>query len=101
MIVGAIGYQCHSGLGHLMRDFFHNGVVNRVFVVRHPHYQNYTDWYPQDRQFDKARSRQFLHGLDLLLLFENAFYWPLINKAKLMGIKVVLIPNYEYTPFPI
>ena len=101
MLVGAISYATHSGLGHLMRSFYNAGVVDRALVVRHPHYQNYTDWYPPDRQFTAATSSKFLQGLDVLLLFENAFLWGVVANAQKMGVKVVLIPNYEYTPNPI
>ena len=100
MNVGAIGYEVHSGLGHLMRSFFKAGVVNRVFVVRHPHYQNYTDWYPKSQRFTKETKRNFLRGLDVLILFENAFYWDVAQAASRQGTCIVMIPNYEYTPFP-
>lgn len=100
MIVGSIGYECHSGLGHLMRDFYHHGVVDRVLVVPHSHYRNYTNWYPPGARFTKRQGAAFLNGLDVLLVFENAFYWDLAAQAKKRGTKFVIIPNYEYTPFP-
>ena len=100
MIVGAIGYEVHSGLGHLMRDFFEQGVVDRVMVVTHPHYQKYNNWYPPDRRFTRSTTSRFLQDLDVLLVFENAFYWDVAARAKQQGSKFVVIPNYEYTPFP-
>lgn len=101
MNVGAIGYEVHSGLGHLMRSFYQAGVVNRVLIIRHPHYQNYSSWYPADRRFPREKYKAFLQGLDVLILFENAFVWDIPKRARVQGTKVVMIPNYEYTPFPI
>mgnify|MGYP002813332368 CR=1 FL=1 len=95
-----MSYAAHSGLGHLARDFFRNGVVDRILVIPHSHYQNYPDWYPADRRFTRQSEGEFLGGLDVLLLFENAFHWDVVKRAKAKGIRVVLIPNYEYTPFP-
>ena len=100
MEIGFIGYESHSGLGHLMRDFFDNGIVNRVLVVRHPRDQNYADWYPPAVRYTKDRCEPFLRGLDVLLLFENAFLWDVASLARQHGTRIVMIPNYEFTPFP-
>jgi len=97
--VGSIGFACHSGLGHLLRDFHRNGIVQKVTLVRHPHYANYLEWYP-DRYAPSDRAR-FLADVDVLLIFENVFDWPLVRRAKELRKRVVLIPNYEYTPCPI
>lgn len=101
MIVGTIGYDVHSGLGHLVRDFWKNGIVNRVLVVPHKSYKRYPNWYPDGVGFSLHRAQHFLKGLDVLLLFENGFHWNIVKMAKERGIKIVLIPMYEYTPFPV
>lgn len=100
MICGAICYETHSGLGHLARDFFRAGVVQRAFVIRHPRYQA-QDWFGEAR-YDRNTLAQFLHGLDVLLLFENAFNcWDVVRTAKVRGTRIVIIPNYEWTPAPL
>ncbi len=99
MIVGTIGYDCHSGLGHLVRSFYQAGVVNRVLVIPHPTYKNHPDWY-EGHRYTTRQVNAFLSGMDVLLLFENAFKWDIAREAKKRGTKIVLMPNYEYTPFP-
>jgi hypothetical protein len=99
MVVGSIGFACHSGLGHLLRDFHREGIVDPVMVIHHPHYQNYSHWYPA--RFQSRDRDRFLDCLDVLLLFENGHDWPTVRLAKERGKRVVLIPNYEYTPYPI
>jgi hypothetical protein len=69
-------------------------------VVSHPHYPNFSDWYPQEDQFGRKRALQFLDGLDALLLFENGFYWDVVSLARARKIPIILVPNYEYTPYP-
>lgn len=101
MNVGTICYACHSGLGHLARDFIRHGIVNRILLIRHSHYQNYPDWYPSPVAYPRCETVRFLRGLDVLLAFENAFLWDVASVAKQQGVKFVLIPNYEYTPWPI
>jgi hypothetical protein len=101
MNVGTICYACHSGLGHLARDFFSHGAVSRILLIRHSRYQNYDGWYPDRAAYSRSETAGFLRGLDVLLIFENAFLWDVARVAKDSGIKLVLIPNYEYTPWPI
>lgn len=101
MIIGSIGYPCHSGLGHIMKDFYDHGMVNRIIRINHPRYPNFDDWYRSEDTFSRNDWRNFFKGMDILLLFENAFLWDVVRKAKNYGIKIVLQPNYEYTPFPI
>jgi hypothetical protein len=100
MIIGSMGYEVHSGLGHLLRDFYQHGIVNRVFPIKHSHYQNYPgQWIAGRDRYDNPN--RFVEGLEVLLLFENAFNWSAVKRAKRNGTKVVMIPNYEYTPFPL
>lgn len=102
MNVGAIIYDCRSGLGLLARDFYQHRVFSRAIVVPHPSYQRYSDWYPPDALYDVRNLDNFLRGLDILLLFENAFNrWDVVLAAKQQGIKIVMMPMYEYTPMPL
>lgn len=101
MNIGSIGYACHSGLGHLLKDFYDHGIIQKVLLVRHPNYPNHPEWYGREHSYDRGSYRRFLDGLDALLLFENAFLWDVVKYARIRGIKIILQPNYEYTPFPI
>lgn len=113
MTVGCIGYDCHSGLAHLMRDFYRNRLVQRVLITPHPHYPKAVEEYPYpvgDVYTSRPVPRppvgtveEFLAGLSTLLLFETATgnTWDVVERAKKQGTKIVLMPNYEYTPFPV
>lgn len=101
-MIGAIGYCCHSGLGHLARDFYRHGIVNRMLLVRHPHYPSHPEWYPPEHSYDRSSVGRFLSGLDVLLLFETAVgsTWDVVRQAKARRIKVVMIPMHEWSPYP-
>lgn len=100
LTVGSISYAAHSGLGHLMRDFYRHGVVQKVLILQHRRYPNFTDWYPAEDSFTPDTYQEFLSKIDVLLLFENAHQWHIAKVARRRGIPIALIPNYEYTPFP-
>lgn len=102
MQVGTISYEVRSGLGLLARDFYRNGIVNRILIIKHPRYTG-QDWYPKEARWGNG-SAGFLDGLDALLLFENVFTsdnWKVVADAKRRGIRVVLCPMFEYTPMPL
>lgn len=101
LTVGTICYEVRSGLGLLARDFYNNGIVNRVLVIGHPAYER-QDWYPDRLNgYSPYDCHRFLIGLDVLLIFENAFrHWDTVRAAKEMGVKIVLMTMYEYTPNP-
>lgn len=103
MNVGTICYATQSGLGHLAKMFYDNGIVSRILVVQHKVYQMFTrEWYPTEVRFQANQPRQveqFLEGLDVLLVFETPMnQWRVVEQAKKRGIKFVIIPMYEWTP---
>lgn len=99
--VGMICYACHSGLGHLARAFYMHGITHRAMINSHPRYPQHREWY-KGVSYDRAKVPSFLKGLDALILFENAFQsWNVVHQAKNQGIKIVLIPMYEWTPNPL
>jgi glycosyltransferase involved in cell wall biosynthesis len=99
MLIGSIGYETHQGLGYLMRDYYQHGIVQRVWPVTHRAYRNYPGaWYKKEDRYNDREA--FCQGLTALLLFETGFDWKLVRRAKELGAKIVVIPNYEYTPFP-
>lgn len=100
-MIGTIAYATQSGLGLLARAFFRNKVVDRILILPHPRYQGHPEWYG-DKGFYPENWDTFLEGLDCLLLLENAWNsWPIVEEAKRRGIRVVMIPMYEFTPFPL
>lgn len=98
MKVGTIAYDCASGLGILAKAFVDNGVVDRVLVHPHRHYTSQKDWYSNG--YSKQRVGEFLVGLDVLLLFETGLDWNAVRQAKAQGVKIAVMPMYEYTPKP-
>lgn len=96
MNVGTICYTSNQGIAHLARDFHKHGVIDRVFTVRHPHYQVNPDRFPNVY----LSADNFLDGLDVLLLFETYLDLGLVKEASKRGVQIVLIPMYEYTPHP-
>lgn len=100
--VGAIGYDTHQGLGHLMKSFYDNYVVDKVLVIPHPNYPRHPHFYDREDRFTLRESARFYSSVDVLLLFENAWnQWGSIADFQRRGGKVVLMPMYEWTPYPV
>lgn len=101
MRVGTLCYATQSGLGILAKSFFDHGIISDILVVKHPHYQEHLDWYPEQHRYSRHNYVEFLKTIDVLLLLENAWYWDIVKVARSIGVRVVMIPMYEYTPFPL
>ncbi len=103
MIVGTVAYTTCQGIAYLARDFHLNGVIQRVYTVRHPHYQSYPDryrQYPHGPGYDRRTIREFLDGLDVLFLFETYLDPLVLRMAVERRIPIAVMPMYEYTPNP-
>lgn len=99
MNVGSIVFATQSGLGILAKSFYDHGIVNRVVVIQHPHYETHWSWYPQqDSRYLTHEVNKFLDGLDVLLVFETAIQWNIAKLAQIRKIPIVLMPMYEWTP---
>lgn len=102
MNIGTICYATRSGLGYLAKQFYDNGIINRIYVLDHPRYEANREWYREEHRFGRFTADAFLKGLDAILIFENAFtQWRLVDLAKKRGIKLIIIPMYEWTPNPL
>ncbi len=105
MNVGTICYCTQSGLGHLAKQFYDAGIINRILIHPHPRYKEFPEWYrKEDRYFlRKGQHREFCDKLDALIIFENAFTgWGAVNHAKnITKTKFILCPMYEWTPNPL
>lgn len=101
-MVGAIVLATNQGLGYLAKDFYDNGLIDKVLIKQHSRRVNNTSWYKDWKWLDKSNFDWLLDGIDTLLCFEEVWEWKIIDEAKQRGIKVVFIPMYECTrqPFP-
>ena len=95
-MVGAIVLATEQGLGYLAKDFYDNGVIDKVFVQPHSTRKNHYEWY--ENRVDKMED---LLDCDTILMFETPFDWTIIPKARANGVKTVLMPMYECTNYPL
>jgi glycosyltransferase involved in cell wall biosynthesis len=117
MKVGTIVYATNSGLGVLAKEFYDNGIITDVLVQTHPTLKNNFHWYkdspalsivndiainttPTPRH-NKDLIEAFIDKIDILFLFEIEWYSDVIQLARKKGKKLVFMPMYECSPFPI
>lgn len=91
-----------GGLGTLSLEFYRHlpflkGVVLSPFGTHK--FEN--KWKFPNAQWvenidDSSFVRDFLKNLDLLLTFETPYNWEIFNIARNMGVKTILIPNFEW-----
>lgn len=99
MRIGTINYATEQGLGILVKDFFDNGILNDVMVVRHSSRKTHEEWYPKTKISTGQKSmKEFVRSLDVFFIFETPFDWDLIPFCKEHGVKTVLMPMYECMP---
>lgn len=96
--VGSIILATEQGLGYLARDFFTNGLIQKVFIHEHSSRVNHREWY--SRESIVSSTEELLETCQVLIFFETPFEWSIIKKAREKGIKTILIPMYECTRFP-
>lgn len=100
MQVGTICFATNQGIAHIALDYHNHGVINRVMVIKHPHYASDFQRYPYAYNNQGGDVERFLNGLDILFLVETGLDFSVVRAAKARGIKVVVMPMFEYTPFP-
>lgn len=92
MVVSVV-LATEQGLGRLARDFYDQGVINRVLIKHHSSRTNHYDWYP-----DRVNTiNELLEGATTLFCIETPFFTEVVTEAKRRGIKTVLMPMYECT----
>lgn len=99
MTVGSIVLSTDQGLGYLAKDFFDNGIINKVFIHEHTTRTNHREWYPPESVLGSID--ELIEACDTILCFETPFDWKVYEKAKAKGKKTVLIPMYECTADPL
>lgn len=93
--VGSILLATEQGLGFMARDFYRNGIIDKVYVQPHSSRHNNYSWYP-----DRVSNTEGLLDCDVLFFFETPFDWPFFLKARSKGIKTVIMPMYECSNLP-
>lgn len=88
--VGSVVLATHQGLGYLAKDFYDNGIIDKVFVWQHSSRENHYDWYS-----DRVNNIDDLLDCDIILYFETCFDFDFMKRAKAKGIKIVFMPMYE------
>ncbi len=104
--VGTICYATNSGLGILAKEFIDNKIIDDILVVRHNILENYDSvWYPNSIVANDITNieivREFIKKIDILFLFETGHFKNIDQIARDLGVKVVLMPMYEWSPYPI
>lgn len=88
--VGSVILATSQGLGYLAKDFYDNGIIDKVFVWKHSSRENHYEWYP-----DRVSDIDDLLDCNIILYFETCFDFDFMKRAKAKGIKIVFIPMYE------
>lgn len=99
MRIGSIVLATDQGLGYMAREFYRNGVIDRVYVHKHSSRTNHYDWYKDEDRCTSVQS--LLEHCDTFLFFEEVFDWSIIPNARARGKKTVLMPMYECTRSPL
>jgi len=104
MKVGTLAYTTNQGLGILVKDFYDNGMVTDVLIVKHGRRESHNEWYPNATVLNSLRgssrevAQAFVDEMDVMLFFETPFIWELIPFCREQGIKTFLMPMYECMP---
>jgi glycosyltransferase involved in cell wall biosynthesis len=99
-MIGAIVLATPQGLGYLAKDFYDNGIFDKVLIRHHGSRENHPEWYDKGKWLQPENYEWFFNGLDSVLYFEEPFEWGLLLEARKRGIKNVLCPMHECTRFP-
>ncbi len=100
-MIGSIVFASEQGLGFLAKDFYDNGIIEKVLIQPHSRRTSHPNWFPNSRLNTQENLPWLFEGIDTLLFFETPFTWKVIPMARQKGIKTVLMPMYECTQFPL
>ena len=101
--IGLVVRADNSGLGTLSKSFYKNLPISKVLLVQNNVYEIdptiYKDPIVCERGIPSLDEiREFLKDIDVLITFETPYNWNLFSEAKKVGVKTILIPNYEWLP---
>ena len=116
--VGSLVRATNQGLGVLTESFYKSGIITDVLIKGHPNNRLFPS-YPErfdnslvigDGKEDRLDRtpideievvNSLLDKIDILLLFETPYYRDIIDRARDRGVKVILMPMYECTEYPL
>lgn len=90
-MIGSIVLATDQGLGYLAKEFYDQGVLDKVSIVPHNNRVNHHEWY----KGDLLSVEELLGRVDSLLFFETPLIGEVIPECKKRGIKMVMMPMYE------
>lgn len=84
MKIGSLVFTTDQGLSYLAKDFYDNGVITDVMVIRHGRRKEHSDWYPGAPVIGNMKSQyadmmRFVESMDVMLYFETPFVWDLLR----------------------
>jgi hypothetical protein len=103
MKVGSLVFVTNQGLGILAKQFYDNGVVTDVCMIRHGRREEHPGWYPRGTPYILSLSqnireiKEFCKSMDVMLFFETPFDWSLFSYCRENKVKTVLMTMYECT----
>ena len=109
--IGTISYATESGLGIITKDFIENGLIDRILILEHEKFDNHFEWYPGAKKITRNVKPElkeefsllvdFISQVDVLVLIESPWNPYVIPLCRQLKKKVVLMPNHEWTPWPL
>lgn len=99
MSIGAVVLASDQGLGYLARDFYKNGIIDKVYIHEHSSRPAHREWYSRGDVVSSID--ELIEECDTIFAIETFFNWKVIPKAREKGKKTVLMPMYECTPNPL
>lgn len=102
MRLGIYAYRTQTGLGYQCRDYYKWLNPHKVLVIDLNGLNGVplTDWYPEAQTVKgyprPHELREFLSGLDVVLLAETPLNYDFYTIAKEMGVKTAAVPNMEF-----
>jgi hypothetical protein len=98
-MIGTICYASDQGLGYLAKDFYDNGIIQKIYIQPHSVRRDHREWYP--RESVVSTIDQLIEECDVIIAFETFFDWTIIPKAREKGKKTILMVMYECTKNPL
>jgi len=111
--LGLAAFSTTNGLGNQTRAYYDHLKPYRTLVSDispwnklelHPEWYKQTDSEQFEVIFDYGFPKnetvdRFLQGLDIVLVAENPLNYWMFERAKELGVKTVLVPNFEFLEF--
>lgn len=102
--IGSLVRGSNSGLGNLAWEFARHGLLDKALIVKRRMEVVFPDRFPVYRecwqdQINQDDESWLLEDIDTLVIFENEYRPGLTHRAKERGIRVVVMPMHEGTPY--